>query len=931
MLSALRWRIRRYVWFHGLAASTAWLGVAFWVSLAIDWFFEPPRAVRVAILAVAGLVFVWVLFRLILRRSLVRLTDANMAMLLERKFPQFGDSLLTAVELTARPPDAVDCDPQMLARACRAAAEPIHEVRLSAVFNPRPRRTSLLAAMLLVATVGGFATTCQQAFGTWTRRSLLLADDPWPRKTRLVVEGFDRQTAKVARGADLNVAALADLAMPLVPKSVKVYYRTDDGTGRQATMTREGVVDPAVDRFQRYTYTFRGVLEPIHFDLLGGDARVENLWIEVVDNPVLVETVLDCRYPDYMGRPERTLSATRLMQIPEGTRVTLRAKANKPLVMVQIVSGDRAQDLEDEAIQRLAEIVRRQTDLRRRTTAGDGAAQLAGDLARLAHDVDSLVAEIRIRAGGASGPGDRAAVPGLRELDTAVVRMRQAQRQLEHATRGAASERLAAAVARLRQVQSPETPAQPAQPEAAQSEAVRPEETRPPRAADPAVSSDSRPPAENAWSEALAEVKTELALLQQAEDQRALAAQSGSEALELLDRAGEELGRVLNFDRFRYTLRPLAEDKTVSITLFDFDGIKSRQPIELALAVAADEAPRLAVRLDGISSAITPQARLPVRGKITDDHGIDRIWYEYAVDEADSGDQAVASPGSAATEVQLDSALEARDLDLAPGQKLLVTLKAADRYNLGQGPNVGSSDRWLLDVVTPQQLRTMLEAREVVLRQRFESILDDVAEMSQSLDRIDFGAEPETDPQADAEADDRSASPPSSEPGDRPSGKAEDSPQRRLALRSLRVQRALQNSRKDTHETLGVARAFDDIREELVNNRVYTEELRIRIEDQITAPLGSIVEEMFPELDRRLDALESALDDPAAGPENRDLARRQSDAILEAMRQVLDRMVDLEDFNEVVELLRSIIASQEQLRERTAEQRKQKLRALLED
>ena len=45
-LAALRRRIRRYVWLEGLTTAIAWLGVAFWGSLAIDWLFEPPPLVR---------------------------------------------------------------------------------------------------------------------------------------------------------------------------------------------------------------------------------------------------------------------------------------------------------------------------------------------------------------------------------------------------------------------------------------------------------------------------------------------------------------------------------------------------------------------------------------------------------------------------------------------------------------------------------------------------------------------------------------------------------------------------------------------------------------------------------------------------------------------------------------------------------------------
>ena len=72
---------------------------------------------------------------------------------------------------------------------------------------------------------------------------------------------------------------------------------------------------------------------------------------------------------------------------------------------------------------------------------------------------------------------------------------------------------------------------------------------------------------------------------------------------------------------------------------------------------------------------------------------------------------------------------------------------------------------------------------------------------------------------------------------------------------------------------------------------------------------------MFPEFDRRLDRLLAVLADPAAGSEARKLALAEVDAILLAMRQVLGRMIELEDFNEAVELLKTIIQSEQKLRE----------------
>ena len=49
------------------------------------------------------------------------------------------------------------------------------------------------------------------------------------------------------------------------------------------------------------------------------------------------------------------------------------------------------------------------------------------------------------------------------------------------------------------------------------------------------------------------------------------------------------------------------------------------------------------------------------------------------------------------------------------------------------------------------------------------------------------------------------------------------------------------------------------------------------------------------------------------------------------MRQVLDRMLELETYNEVVALLRDIISDQDEINRQTKERQKERLRSLFED
>lgn len=739
VLGGLRRRIRWYIWLEGTAWAIAWLGVAFWASLAVDRVFEPPAAARKVLLAAVGLVLAWVLVRQIVRRVFVPLRDSSLALLLERCFPQFGDSLLTAVELAPGALGHQGINRELLTRTCLKAAAPLGEVRLKKVFNPWPLRTSLSAAVLLGISVGVFGLARPADLGVWARRNLLFSDELWPRNTRLLMEGFQQGFVKVARGSTLNIVALADMNMPTVPDKLYVRY-AEAGRRKSRPMSRLGQARPGVDPFQRFSYTFENILNPIRFDVLGGDDALRDLRIVVVDSPTLTMQI-DCEYPAYTGYAPKTFPVAGMMQFPWGSRLLVRATSNKDLVRIKV-------DFPQE------------------------------------------------------GPARR----------------------------------------------------------------------KP--AGQPTV----------AYLHPLAD----------------------------------------NPRAFQYALGPLTEQSTLLLTLFDIDGIKSREPIRLSLSVLEDKPPELSARLQGIGSAgpfITPRAMLPVQGRVADDYGIARVWFEHAVDRQMASTVAIAGLKGHVTEYPLDAVLDAGMLGLRPGQKFSVSVKAEDRFDLAGGPNVGSTPLWQFEVLTPEQLQTKLKARQLVLRQRFEAVIRDMEDARNLLARIDFEPRP---PGARPEGP---SGGPAANAGDRQPASAEPAtlPEETLAQRASEVQWVAQSSLKDAHEVLGLSAAFSEIRQELINNRIDDEESKRRLLEEIANPLRRIGEEMFPELDRALDQLLATVGQPA-GEADRDRAAQQAQNIVAAMQQVLSKMTKLEDLNELVETLRSIIQLQQEVHQRTKQREREMLR-----
>jgi hypothetical protein len=781
-LCALRAKIRRYVLLEGFAALAVCLGAAFWGSMAIDWSFELPKPVRVAVLAVVGLALACVIFRFILGRAFVRLSDGNMATILERQFPELNDSLLTSVSLLDRPVAPSGFNPQMLARTNDVAQQRLSGVALSAVFNPMPLVRKVVIALGLGSAVVLLAVSAPDTLRLWTERNLLLANTMWPHKIRLEAVGFTDGVAKVAAGSnfDLRVRAFrGDTEVPVIPDKVEIRYRMEGGARERKTMKTIGrpatSAAAADEALQEYSYPFTGVLNSVHIDVAGGDGRISDLQLLVVPNPNLNLTVV-CKYPTYMERNAKTIeSASGTVRVPTGSVITIHGTSTKPLEVLRI---------------------------------------------------DGPLAE-----GGVVGP-----------------------KQYRGEDLGAKRDKFTLAFAPF-----------PA-----------------PKATPPAGAGDK-------------------------------AAASATAA------------------------KP-AQECMLEFTLRDTDGLKARDPILLTLVAVPDEPPEVKVQLVGTREpVVTPKGRLPVKGTITDDHGLERAWFDYAVEERAAANPKAAagslekpsSPPKAAArragEVPLaelpnhlpefvvkEADVKASQMSLVTGQRLTLAVRAADLCSFINGPNIGNGETWQLDVVSEDELVTRLEAQELLIKQRFEAIVEEMTETRNLLLKMDFT------PPEKAKSTGPKPKPAGAEPGDR----AEEAPKYTAdELNKRRLERTLQtkqNCDKNAVETAEIAAAIEEIRLQLDNNQANNESRKQRIEIQVLRPLRDVLPGMFTVMKRHLEELQRVVEDYSAGQRSCNVARVQADKILEVMHDVLDHMMKAEDFNiNVVQRLKKIIERQKELTKRT--------------
>ena len=365
-------------------------------------------------------------------------------------------------------------------------------------------------------------------------------------------------------------------------------------------------------------------------------------------------------------------------------------------------------------------------------------------------------------------------------------------------------------------------------------------------------------------------------------------------------------------------------ERTLVARFTDTDGLDNREPISVVVSAVPDEAPQVAVRMRGISTAVTPQARIPLVGVLSDDHALAEASARVVVKDGATASLPVARLKAGVPVVELtDDAPEVVELEplaLAPGAALSVQLVARDGCTLGGGPNEGTSDAWSLDVVTPEALMAMLEAREILLRRRFESVVSDLA---LARERLAAGLEGSAvvgngagegggvgEEVGDGIAPDVVGDEGESHLGD---PVAEGWP--------LESGRLAESASRAAGETGEIARDFLAIRGELDNNRMLTAELEGRLVGQIASPLAAIAADDLP-------GLATAVRSAAATDRGAIIAR--ADVVLARMRTVLDKMMELESYNEVIELLRGVIRTQEEIRSETLRRQRQRAKEALE-
>ncbi len=327
-----RLRVQRVV--YGVLCTLVCVVIAV-VLVAFTDYILRPRA-ETSRLALSMLLLVAVI--LAMRRWLIpalrdRTDKLAVARRLERRHPELGDRISSAIGLPDPSTDDADAGSAALrSAAVRACERELRNVEVSRVVDYRPVLRMLGMTFLLLAVSAMFACPRVPLVRSAIARIVFpLRDYGWPQQVHLKVADAPR---RLAAGTDWNLRIVEQSG--LSPEDAVVRFR--DATG---SMRRETVVPLSVTP-EGMTARRRHVTRSFEFHVQAGDDR-DMPWqrVDVVPPPRVVAFDVTTFPPVYTRREPQ--SAPSDLLVLSGTGIEIVGQSSRPVERITLVldSGER--------------------------------------------------------------------------------------------------------------------------------------------------------------------------------------------------------------------------------------------------------------------------------------------------------------------------------------------------------------------------------------------------------------------------------------------------------------------------------------------------------------------------------------------------------------------------------------------------------------
>lgn len=348
-LSGLRRQVRSLVWIHG----ASWLMVALFASTltagGLDWLLKlDDPGIRLllglSILSLTG----WVGWRYLWRPLRVRLSNVELATRIERCHPALADSLSSTVQFLECEQDQRIGSPTLQREVIRRTLSRLKDVSVEGVLETKPVQRSALSAILACA-VAALVVGFHQAEASTAISRLLFpfSKISWPRNVELRFVSRDLSPLPIAAEGSMTVVEGETLELYVenqrgpLPHDLVLISRRADGQTVTESMHQTTLWDQDGRSREIGGASLTITQGPLSFQAKGGDGETIPIEVEVVPPPQIRSLRLTLEPPAYLAHPTRNLPEnTGHIEGYVGTRVTLRATANKPLSGAKLLRSD---------------------------------------------------------------------------------------------------------------------------------------------------------------------------------------------------------------------------------------------------------------------------------------------------------------------------------------------------------------------------------------------------------------------------------------------------------------------------------------------------------------------------------------------------------------------------------------------------------------
>ena len=324
-----------------LEARRAWKRSLFWTGFAIvltglmavfvgeaivDWLMPLPSVVRIALLGIGAIVTGYLLYKHLIQPLRAALTLRDIALNVERNYPDLEDRLVSAMEFGNR--ESTDpIEAHMLQRLLEDTTARVEGINFkTTVDHSRARKHVGIAAMVVVG-----CCVLALLFPAEIHTSLLRVLVPWEKTdpilmTKLAVEPGN---ARILRGKSLPIHVT--VTGKSADKVVLTYRGLDAQQDGEAIAEQQINMLPNTNDKRGFAYEIFNIDADMQYYITANETTSEPYTVEVFEMPKVTEISVDYTYPDYTQLKPVVQTGTGDIQAVVGTQAKIKLITNKAI------------------------------------------------------------------------------------------------------------------------------------------------------------------------------------------------------------------------------------------------------------------------------------------------------------------------------------------------------------------------------------------------------------------------------------------------------------------------------------------------------------------------------------------------------------------------------------------------------------------------